>query len=159
VIFIHWNITMKVKFASHCSYQIRYHQVFCVKYRKKLLNNESYRVKLKEIIHEICERYWFEIDEIWTDWDHVHLFVWAPPNLSPSKIMQILKSITAKKMFNAFPDIRKMLWWWCFWSDWWYIWTVWEWTTEDIVRKYIRSQWDEVERRQYKQLTLFRLRD
>jgi len=32
-----------------------------VKYRKKLLNNESYRVKLKEIIHEICERYWFEI--------------------------------------------------------------------------------------------------
>lgn len=146
---------MEVKFASHCSYQIRYHQVFCVKYRKKLLTNEDYRLCLKIVIKEICERYRFTIDEIWTDWDHVHIFVWASPKHSPSQIMQIIKSITAKKMFSQFPEIKKKLRWWQFWSDWWYIWTVWEWTNEDIVKKYIRNQWDETERKQYKQLRLF----
>ena len=55
---------MEVKFASHCSYQIRYHQVFCIKYRKRLLTNEDYRLYLKMVIKEICERYWFTIDEI-----------------------------------------------------------------------------------------------
>ena len=147
---------MEVKFASHCSYQIRYHQVFCVKYRKKLLQNKDYREFLKQCLYEIAERYSFIIDEIWTDWDHVHIFVWAPPRIAPSQIMQILKSITAKKIFQSFPEIRKELRWWSFRSDWGYIWTVWEWTNEDIVKRYIRNQWDEAERRGYKQLSLFR---
>lgn len=148
---------MEVKFASHCSYQIRYHQVFCVKYRKKLLKNESYRDFLKDSIRWICERYWFEVDAIWTDWDHVHLFVWASPKHSPSQVMQILKSITAREMFKQFPEIRKSLWWWQFRSDWWYIWTVWEGTNESIVKKYIQNQWDELEKQWYKELSLFRL--
>ena len=150
---------MEVKFASHCSYQIRYHQVFCIKYRKQILKNEEYREYLKYSIKEIAESYRFEIDEIGTDWDHVHIFVWAAPKNSPSQIMQILKSISAKMMFKQFPEIkRKYLWWWSFWSDWWYIWTVGEWTNEEIVKKYIRDQGDEKERELYKQLTLFRLR-
>lgn len=146
---------MEIKFASHCSYQIRYHQVFCVKYKKKLLSNEEYRNHLKQTIREICERYWFSIDEIGTDWDHVHIFVWAWPKHSPSQIMQILKSITAKSIFKKFPEIKKSLRWWQFWSDGWYIGTVWEWTNEEIVKRYIREQWDERERTQYKQLSLF----
>jgi putative transposase len=148
---------MEVKFASHCSYQIRYHQVFCVKYRKKLLKKEEYRDYLKECIRGICERYWFTIDEIGTDGDHVHIFVWAAPKISPSQIMQTLKSITAKAMFKQFPEIRKILWWGSFRSDWWYVWTVWEWTNEDIVKKYIRNQWDEIEKQQHKEISLFKL--
>ena len=66
---------MEVKFASHCSYQIRYHQVYCVKYRKNMFGNEEYRDYLKQIIKEICERYWYVIEEIGTDGDHVHIFV------------------------------------------------------------------------------------
>jgi putative transposase len=58
---------METKFAAHCSYQIRYHQVFCVKYRRQLLKNEEYREYLKWCLCEICESYWFEIDEIGTD--------------------------------------------------------------------------------------------
>jgi hypothetical protein len=46
-------------------------------------------------------------------------------------------------MFKRFPEIKRMLWWWEFWSDWWYIGTVWEWTNEEIVRKYIANQVDE----------------
>lgn len=149
---------MEVRFASHSSYQIRYHQVFCVKYRKKLLKNEECRLYLKYVLQEICERYEFEIDEVVTDWDHVHLFVWAAPRYSPSKIMQILKSITARMIFKQFPEIRKnMLRWWEFRSDGWYIWTVGEWTNEQIIKKYIQNQKDETKTLTYEQLSLFTL--
>ncbi|QHU99185.1 IS200/IS605 family transposase, partial [Synechocystis sp. CACIAM 05] len=32
---------MELKRASHCVYQIRYHMVFCVKYRRGLLGLEE----------------------------------------------------------------------------------------------------------------------
>jgi putative transposase len=112
---------------------------------------------LKKSIKGICERYWFSIDEIGTDWDHVHIFVWATPKRSPLQVMQTLKSITAKAMFKQFPEIKKILRWGSFRSDWWYIWTVWEWTNEDIVKKYIRNQWDEIEKQQHKEISLFKL--
>jgi putative transposase len=114
---------------------------------------------LKEIIEEICERYWFEVDEVGTDWDHVHLFIWASPSTSPSKIMQVMKSITARELLKRFPENKRILRWGAFRSEGGYIWTVGEWTNEDIVKKYIQNQADETERESYKQLRLFRLRE
>src|SRR5512137_2590480 len=108
--------------ASHCVYKIRYHMVLCIKYRKKMLLPSARIAKLKEICAEIGERYCFEFDAIGTDGDHVHLFVGAEPKNSPSKVMQIIKSIAAKQMFKYFPEIRKELWggrvlerWWIYW--------------------------------------------
>lgn len=148
---------MDVKFASHCSYQIRYHQVYCVKYRKKLLKEGIIRETLKSIIKEICEQYRFEVEEIWTDWDHVHVFIWASPKESPSKIMQIVKSITARELFKRHPELKKRVWWWQFWSDGWYIWTVGDWTNSEIVKKYIREQWSVTEKANHTQLRLFKI--
>ncbi len=31
---------MELRHANHCVYKIRYHMVFCMKYRKNLLNKE-----------------------------------------------------------------------------------------------------------------------
>ena len=145
---------MELKFASHCAYQIRYHQVLCVKYRREIFKKEKYIVWLKKVLHEICERYWYEIDEIGTDGDHVHIFVWSKPSVAPSQIMQKIKSITAKQLFKMYPEIKKELWWWAFRSEWGYIGTVWEWTREDIVRKYIKNQWNEREKQLYTQFKL-----
>jgi len=36
---------MKIDKGSHCIYQIRYHMVMCVKYRKRLLLND-YNIKI-----------------------------------------------------------------------------------------------------------------
>jgi putative transposase len=79
---------------------------------------------LKEICAEIGKRYRFEFDTIGTDGDHVHIFVGSEPKYSPSKVMQIIKSIAAKQIFKAFPEIRKELWGSEFWSDGGYIGTV-----------------------------------
>ena len=103
------------------------------------MSDENIRI-LKESIQEIGEKYWYIIDEIWTDWDHIHVFVGAGWEPWPSSIMWVIKSLTAKRMLKL-PDVKKKLRWWSFRSAWWYIGTVWEGTSEEIVKRYIRNQW------------------
>jgi len=131
---------MKITTWAHCIYQIRYHQVMVTKYRREVLISENSIAVLKESIQEIWEKYGYIIDEIWTDWDHIHLFVWAWWEPWPSRVMWVIKSLTAKRMLQL-PEVKKELRWWSFRSAWWYIGTVWEWTNEEIVRRYIRNQW------------------
>ena len=147
---------MELKFASHCSYQIRYHMVMCLKYRKLLLRQKDYIESLRFILQEIGERYWFEFDEIGTDGDHVHVFVGAAPKWAPSRIMQVVKSVSARQMFSEYPALRRQLWGGEYWSDGGYIGTVGEGTTESIVRKYIQEQGSVREKELYPQLKLFK---
>lgn len=84
---------MKVQRASHCVYQIRYHRVFCIKYRCSLLVVEERCEYLKQLFKEIGERYWFELEKMGTDGDPVYVFVGAAPKYAPSRVMQIPKSI------------------------------------------------------------------
>ena len=146
---------MKLEFGNHCVYQIRYHMVMCVKYRKMLLKPKEYQETLKEILEGIAERYEYQIEEIGTDGDHVHVFVGASGKWAPSRIMQILKSISAREIFKKFPDIRKKLWGGEFWSEGGYVGTVGEGTTEEVVRSYIQKQGSESEKKLYRQLKFF----
>ena len=108
----------------------------------------------------ISERYDIIIDEIGFDKNHIHIFCGAKPSMSPMQIINIIKSITARRVFETFPKLRKKeLWGGEFWSDGKYIGTVGEATSEKIVRKYIRNQSidkSESETR-VKQLRLFKL--
>ncbi len=110
--------------------------------------------QLKEIFCEIQKRYCFEIDAIGTDGDHVHVFVGAAPKYAPSRVMQILKSISAKQMFKTFPEIKKELWGGEFWSDGGYIGTVGEGVTAELIRDYIEKQGTLEEKEGYKQMNL-----
>ena len=58
------KIDMKITVASHCIYQIRYHIVMVVKYRKKLLMAPENVTALKDGIQEVAEQYSYVIDEI-----------------------------------------------------------------------------------------------
>ena len=127
--------------------------VFCMKYRKKLLNNDITTL-LKNTCSEIGERYSFEFDAIGCDSDHVHLFVGAEPKNSPSRVMQIIKSITARNIFKEFPEIRKQLWGGELWSDGGYIGTVGDGTTSDIIKNYVQNQGNEEEKQAFKQMRI-----
>ncbi len=48
---------MEVRYASHCSYRIRYHMVFVLKYRKSLITEEIFNY-LKHIFSGLSERYY-----------------------------------------------------------------------------------------------------
>ena len=68
---------MELRRANHCVYKIRYHMVFCLKYRKNLFLGTELINFLKNVCFEISERYCFEFEVIGSDGDHVHLFVGA----------------------------------------------------------------------------------
>ena len=99
--------------------------------------------RLKEIFREIAERYEFEIDTMEAMEDHVHLFLVVPPKYAPSRVVQIIKSISAKMMFREFPEIKKNLWGGELWNDGYFVRSVGDKVTADVIRKYIRYQHDE----------------
>ena len=114
--------------------------VTAVKYRKALLNS-----KIEECIMEtlkgISERYEIIIDEFGFDQNHIHIFCGAPPRMAPLRVISIIKSITARKIFERFPSLKKReLWGGQFWSGGKYIGTVGEATSEKTIRNYIRNQ-------------------
>ena len=133
--------------------------VTTVKYRKALLNNEIEEC-IRETMKGISERYEIAIDEIGFDKNHIHIFCGAHPSMAPMSIMSIIKSITARKVFEAFPKLKKKeLWGGSFWSTGKYIGTVGEATNEKVVRRYIKNQsLDQQEaKNRMKQLKLFKI--
>jgi len=128
---------MELGKTSHSVYKIRYHIVTAVKYRKALLSKEVEECLL-EILKGISERYDIMIDEVGFDKNHIHIFCGAPPRMAPLRIINIIKSITARKIFDKFPKLKKEeLWGGEFWSDGKYIGTVGEATSEITIKRYI----------------------
>ena len=131
---------MEVERASHCTYRIRYHMVMCVKYRKKMLLERSRIEFLKEIMQGLALRYYFKFEAIGIDEDHFHVVLGAAPRYSPSEIMGIIKSWSARLIFKEYPYIKEELWGGEFWSDGGHIDTVSEFGGLDRIKKYVKEQ-------------------
>jgi REP element-mobilizing transposase RayT len=58
---------------------------------------------LKEVCLEIEKRYDIKFLEIGTDKDHVHFLVQSVPTYSVTKIVTIIKGISARKIFRRIP--------------------------------------------------------
>ena len=106
--------------ASHCAWQIHYHVVFPVKYRRALLDEVVGRI-IVETAAQISERYDIEFERIGCDRDHLHLLCSAHPKVSPGQIVRVFKSITAREIFRRQPSVKKALWGGEFWSDGYYV--------------------------------------
>ncbi len=130
---------MEVRYACHCSYRIRYHMVFVVKYRKYLIDKEVHAC-LIATCKGIQERYYLTFHALGTDGDHLHMLVEAAPRYSPSRVMQICKSITAKQIFENIPRIKEELWGGHFWTAGGHIDTVGDGYGEEKMKEYIQHQ-------------------
>ena len=105
---------------SHNVSRLMYHFVFPTKYRRVVIDEEVDKV-IKETCIEISKRYEVEFLEIGTDKDHVHFLVQSVPNYSPTQIVKIIKSITAREVFAKCPEVKKKLWGGNFWSSGYYV--------------------------------------
>ena len=130
---------MVVKKSWHCAYEIHYHIVFPVKYRRALLRPEV-EAELVRIGVEINERYDIEIEQIGADKNHIHLLCSAHPKISIGTIVRVYKSITARELFSTFPNLKKELWGGEFWSDGYYAATVGQRNNWETVYKYVKNQ-------------------
>ena len=128
-----------VKKGYHCAWQIHYHIVFPVKYRKLLLDKQVTNI-IQETAKGISKRYAIEMEAIGCDKDHIHLLCGAHPKMAPGRIVQIFKSITAREVFRRKPTIKNELWGGEFWTDGYYVATVGERGNWDTVEKYIQKQ-------------------
>jgi len=64
---------------------------------------------LKNVCFEIGERYCFEFDAIDNYGDHNHLLVDTESKYSPSRVVQIIKSITVRQTIKGYPAIKNSL--------------------------------------------------
>jgi len=131
-----------IKRTSHAVYDLKYHFVWIPKYRKMVLRGGLAR-RVKVVFQEIAERYEFEIDTMEVKDDHVHLFLSVPPRYSPARVVQIIKSISAKMVFKEFPEVKKELWGGEFWSDGYFVRSVGDKVTSEIIRRYIKYHQEE----------------
>ena len=66
---------------------------------------------------QIEARYQIKFLEIGTDKDHVHFLVQSVPTYSVTKLVTMIKSITAREIFKVHSEVKKQLWGGEFWSD------------------------------------------
>jgi len=95
---------------------------------------------LKEVCEGIEARYEIKLLETGVEKDHVHFLVQSVPTYSPSRIVQTIKSITAKKIFELCPEVKKSLWGGEFWTRGYYVGTVGEHGDENVITRYIKNQ-------------------
>ena len=130
---------MGIRRTKHAVYDLKYHLVWIPKYRKDILDKEVSDY-LKAIFNKIAEEYDFRIDTMEVMEDHVHVFVEVPPRYSPARVVQVMKSISAREVFSKFPKLREQLWAGEMWNDGYFVRSVGDKVTADIIRKYIEYQ-------------------
>ena len=120
-------------------YSIQYHIVWCVKYRHKVLTGDV-ETRLIEILYQIAADNGFQILEINTDKDHIHLLTNCSPQHYIPNIMKAMKGVSARLLMKEFGDsLRKRLWGGHLWNPSYFVATVSE-NTEEQIRKYIQNQ-------------------
>lgn len=91
-------------------YSIKYHLVWCVKYRKKIINNEI-ELKLKKLLYKIADDNDFIIEEMEADLDHIHLLIECKPQHYIPDMLKGLKGVSARLLMKEYgDDLRKQLW-------------------------------------------------
>lgn len=120
-------------------YNINYHMVWSVKYRRKIITPEI-ETEIKQWSKEIGDEKGFTIHLIEAgNQDHIHCFISAPPKISISYIAKMLKGILGRKMFYHFPEIKEQLHNGELWNHSYYVETIGS-VSEENIRRYIEKQ-------------------
>ncbi|NQX78823.1 IS200/IS605 family transposase, partial [Gilvibacter sp.] len=124
---------------SHNVPVLLYHLVLPAQYRRAVFDEKVDEV-LRDVCLEIEKRYEIKFLEIGTDEDHVHFLVQSVPMYSVKKVVQMIKSLTAREIFRLCPSVKKQLWGGEFWTDGYFASTVGKHGDETKIGKYVREQ-------------------
>ena len=139
---------------NHNKTLLLYHLVFPAKYRRKIFTADV-ESTLKEVCIGISERYEMRFLEIGSDDDHVHFLVQRVPTLTIREIVTTIKSITARKIFDKHPEVKKYLWGGHIWTSGYYANTVGSHGTEEVIQQYVQKQGKEYKKIYGQQLSMF----
>ena len=124
---------------SHNVSVLMYHVVCAAKYRRVVMSGHVDEV-LRDVCLEIEKRYEIWFLEIGVDRDHAHFLVQSVPTYSPTKIVQTLKSLTAREVFAKAPEVKRKLWGGEFWGKGYFVNTVGQHGSEKVIAEYVKRQ-------------------
>jgi len=130
---------MKARRGAHTVYRLAYHFVWIPRYRRQVLKGDVAQ-RLEELIRDICESREWLIEALAIEMDHVHLFVSCPPRDAPAKVMNVIKSITARELYAEFSRLRRTHWGGKLWADGYYVGSAGEHVTSDLIKRYVEYQ-------------------
>ena len=140
---------------SHNVTVLLYHLVFPAKYRRAVFDAQVDSI-LKDVCLEIEKRHQVKFLEIGTDNDHVHFLVQSVPTYSVTKVVTVIKSLTAREIFKRCPQVKKHLWGGEFWTDGYFASTVGKHGDENMIGKYVKNQGGQYQKlHEDRQLSLF----
>ena len=76
--------------SAHAVFDLKYHMIWCTKYRKKILRDRIAE-RARDLIRQICAAREVVIIRGAVSPDHIHLLLSAPPILAPAKLAQYNK--------------------------------------------------------------------
>lgn len=124
---------------SHNVTVLIYHIVLPAKYRRSVFDSKVEAV-LKDVCTELEKDYQIRFLEIGTDHNHVHFLIQSVPTYSVTKIVTLIKSITAREIFKQCPEVKKILWGGEFWTDGYFASTVGKHGDENMIGRYVKNQ-------------------
>ncbi|PIY71636.1 IS200/IS605 family transposase [Candidatus Roizmanbacteria bacterium CG_4_10_14_0_8_um_filter_33_9] len=100
---------MDIRLLAHTAYRCQYHIVFVTKYRHRALNPAKFRSVAERAIRSTMENInAVEMVEINIQPEHVHLVLIIPPKYSVSKVVEIIKSRSAKIIRKEIQWLEKL---------------------------------------------------
>ena len=126
----------RYKRNAGCVFNVKYHLVWCPKYRKPVLIN-NIAMRLREVLNLKAKQLGIEIEMMEIQPDHVHVFITGQPTEAIQHIVNQLKGYSSHVLRSEFATLRSRLP--TLWSRSYYVGTV-GYVSEAAGRKYIEKQ-------------------
>ena len=98
--------TLNLKRFAHKVGVNVHHLEWCTKYRYRMFAQNKYKILAEEILRDVAVKHRMTVRELSVMPEHVHVSVEAPPSMSQSKALQLLKGNLSYRLFRANENFR-----------------------------------------------------
>ena len=100
---------MNVFSTAHGCGQNCFHMVWKPKYAYRILVGEV-KKECERLLREIADQQGYVIHSLHVAVDHIHVFLSFRPTVCVSDVFHKLKGVSARRLFQRFPGLRKRYW-------------------------------------------------
>ena len=131
---------VNLKSHPHCVFNLKFHLVLVTAYRRDAINRAILH-DMEMTIRRICQMAGGSVTEFSGEVDHIHALIEVNPSITPSKLVNIIKTSTSCMIRrDHWHSIKHKLWGKRFWSRSYCLISVGDGATTDIIKRYIQGQ-------------------
>ena len=126
--------------TGNAVYSLTYHLIIVVKYRKKVFTSEKIIERCKDIFRALISESGNEVKNIECGVDHIHILLGTKPTTDITKLVNVIKGVSARKLRKEFAEeLKDKLWGDFFWSPSYYLATTGNVSLETLMN-YVNNQ-------------------